>query len=543
MTSTITVEVPARPSEAVPRAPRTRSLGGVEPRTRRRRSRWPWGLGAALFMLYTIVGAWLIDAQGFTIGDANARTTSALIMVLSRDPHLAAMGFYWPPAPMFIRVPFVLAFEPLGWAIYAGPVSTALCVALTVPVLARIGKELALSTRTTVTFILLYALNPVTVYTAANAMSEAMFGLVLAIGLLGFIRLTKAPTSGNLALIGLTLGLGIATRIEFVPLTVAFVVAALLLIPKELRLRGAAVVLAPPVFVFLIWSWASSLIVGDALYWYHEGKASGASVTYRPWLPDPLTSAGIVGYVVTMILVVAPTLPICFAVLLRRRRGMRALLGLAAVVFVQPVFVAVQLQMGVSTGEPRYFSLLPLPACVMCMWAIARTRRGPELVRRTLMPALVAVSVVGAIFATYVHARPNVTQITSDGAFYAALVGRPEPPYPRNVDVLRPMMADLDPMLAKGAVVAADSRGGTMILFTRHPKQFLVPEDRKWEQTMADPTGRFDYAIIQRTLPSGPTVVLEAAMNAVEGGRFELVDKYGGYELYHFVSNTAGGGR
>ncbi len=503
------------------------------------RVRWPWVCAAVCFVQYLLVGVWLIDGQGYTIGDANARTTSALVMVLGRDPHLGAMGFYWQPLPMLIRIPFVLVLEPMGATIFAGPISTALCVALVIPVLARIGRLLGLRTPVIATFVGLYALNPVTVFTAANAMSEAAFALVLALVLLGVVRLTQAPSARNLAFVGIMLGVGVATRIEFIPLSFAVLFACLLLVPRPLWKRATAVVLVPPVFVFAMWSWASSLIAGDALYWYHAGKEVGASVTYRPWLPDPLTTLSIVGYVLTMAMVVAPALLVAVAVTIRPRRGMRALVGLTAIAAAQPAFVALQLKLGVSTGEPRYFSLLPVFGCVLSLWAVSRLDGARRWPRRAVVAALTTAMIVGAVGATIVHARPNVTQITRDGAFYAALLGRPAPEHTDLVEMLRPLADRLDPLLARGATVAMDSKAGTLMLLTRHPERFVLPEDRDWEQIMADPQDRFDYAVVQQVFTSGASEVLDQAMKSVQGGTFQLVDTYGEYELYHF--EPAGG--
>ena len=502
------------------------------------RPRWPWYAAASCFTLYLVVGIWLINVKGFTINDANARTVSAEIMVLSRDPHLGAMGFYWPPLPMLIRIPFVLLLHPFDQAILAGPASTALCAALVVPVLARIARLLGLSTGLSALLVGLYALNPITIFSGANAMSEAMFALVTACLLLGVLRVVHTRSVRDLAFVGIVLGVGVATRIEFIPITAVVVVGCVAVAEPALRRRTVAVVLAPPAFVFFLWSWASSLIAGDALFWYHAGKVAGSSVGFRPWLPPDLNPVTIVGYVGYMTLLLAPALAVAAGIGFSSAGRRLSTAVLALIAATVPAFVALQLQLGVSTGEPRYFVLMPLFQCVMCMWALRSVRHRSIRVRRLVAASLALLTAVGAVVATYAHADPVRTAITKDGAFYAEIVGHSPPEHSDFPATLGPIAAALDPHLARGKRVAMDSRGGTTILFSRYPGQFIVPEDRDFEQIMSDPTGRFDYAIIAGLFPSGATPLIKAAMAAVEGGHFEIIEKTTDAELWAFVPDA-----
>ena len=109
-----------------------------------RGERWPWLLGAGLFVVYLWLGWWLLYTQKYQLMDSTSRTIGAHVLVNGRDPHLGAMGFYWPPLPMFARVPFVMFFRLFDVAVFGGPASTAAVTAFTVPVLNRIGTHLRL---------------------------------------------------------------------------------------------------------------------------------------------------------------------------------------------------------------------------------------------------------------------------------------------------------------------------------------------------------------------------------------------------------------
>ena len=497
--------------------------------------RWPWVMSAALFVQYSLVGAWLLSDRQYAIGDSIARTLNAQVMVLSRDPHLGAMGFYWMPLPMLIRIPFVLLLAPFQSQVYAGPLSTALLAALVIPVLARIAAELGLGTATTAALVVVYAFNPVTLFSAANAMSEAAFALFLALTFLGLIRYGNDGNVRSLSLLGVALAGGMLSRIEFIPITLAAVASCMLLTARDRWRRIAAMIALPPLAVFVAWSFASQLITRDALYWYHEAKKSGATPAIHPWMPAALTPVSVAGYVGFLALVVAPVIPVALGIALVRWREWRRTLGLAMVLGTIPAFVALQLLLRSSWGNPRYFAVLPLGACVLAMWALALARRWAVHAQMGLAFLLTVMGVAGAGAATYAYSDPIRTSIESESVFFSAITGRPQPDYPRRFDQLRPLIGFLDPQLAKGKVAVIDTRGGFPLLMSAHPQQFIVPEDRDFEQIMADPTDRFDYVVLPSVgLASRYQAVIQGAMSAVEGGHFVLVKDYGAATLWQF---------
>jgi Dolichyl-phosphate-mannose-protein mannosyltransferase len=508
--------------------------------SRRRRPVWPWSLAVALFLQYSLVGIWLLSDRQYAIGDSIARTLNAQVMVLSRDPHLGAMGFYWMPLPMLIRIPFVLLLAPFESQVYAGPLSTALLAALVIPVLARIAAELRLGTATTALLIVVYALNPVTVFSAANGMSEAAFALFLALTFLGLVRYGNDRDVRSLSLVGAALAGGMMSRLEFIPITIAAVLACALLAPKARWKRIAAMVALPPLAVFSAWTFASYLITKDALYWYHEAKISGATPDVHPWMPASLTPLTIAGYVGFMALLVAPSIPIALGIAVVRWHEWRQTLGLVVVLVTTPAFVALQLLMRASWGNPRYFAVLPLGACVLAMWAMKLAGTWEIRTRVKVVFLLAAVGVVGAVISTYAYSDPKRTSIESEFVFFSAITGRPAPDYPRRFDQLRPLINFLDPELAKGKVAVIDTRGGIPLLMSAYPRQFIVPEDRDFEEIMSDPTDRFDYVVLPNVgLTSRYQAVIQNAMNAVEGGRFVLVKDYGSAALWQFQPDAS----
>jgi hypothetical protein len=515
----------------------TAVLGPLAP-MRRRRERWPVVLAAVAFVQYVLIGIWLISAKSFAIFDATSRTISAQVMVISRDPHLGAMGFYWFPLPMFIRVPFVLVLAPFGWSRYAGPIASAMCAALVIVVLAAIGRELKLSTAVTATFVGIYAFNPVTVFSAANGMSESTYALFIALTLLGLIRFMRTKAPRDIALIGLALAGGMASRVEFIPIVVAVTLACTIQVPRE-RMRITAVLVAlPAAFTFALWTLASSLIQNDALFWYRVGRIEAATPEPHPWMPAELTATSILGYMGEMIVIVAPALFLIAVVGVLTRVRWRATIGLFMAMGSIPAFLTLQLFTGTTYGTPRYFAMLPLLVCIGAMWVVSTWSDRPAGRRVALTGAFAVLAVIGAVVATYTYTDPVRTQVERESVFFASIVGRPLPEWQRYFDDLGELIDDLDPALADGAFVAMDTRGGAAVLLSRHPRQFIVPEDRDFQEIMSDPAGRFDYVIkatVGLSSPFGATI--DAAMataSTASGGSFQMVGDYGAAQLFRF---------
>jgi Dolichyl-phosphate-mannose-protein mannosyltransferase len=502
------------------------------------RPRWPWWAAFAAFIQYTVIGFWLFNVQHYFLLDNASRSITARILIGSRDPHLGAMGFYWPPLPMLIRVPLVLVLAPLHQGPMTGAVSTAILSALVLPVLAAIARELQLTTGQGALLVGLYALNPVVVYYAANGLSEASFSLCLAISFLGYIRFCKSKNVKDMRLISIGLALGMMCRVEFIPITIGFVVACALQLPRDRWRRAALLIALPPLYVFALWTWASSILAGDALYWYHAGKASGSTPDVHPWLPQQLTPVHIIGFVLTTSLVYAPVLLVL--VLLIGAGGVNRLrwLGMVLVAFALPAFIALELMMRASNGAQRYFSTMALVGCVLAMWVISTSgdvRRGGTTIRALAFVAMA----VGVVAVIPLNNDKDNASLMSQQAFFGPLMGQSPPPQSDQVSSLGPLIEKLDPELEKGAFVAMDSRGGLAILLTRFPRQFIVPEDREFEEIMSDPEGRFTY-VIRPTVDLGSKYgdAIDNAMHIVQNGRFEMVDKVAAAELWKYVPNA-----
>ena len=69
---------------------------------------------------YLWVGVWMRDDLHYFINDALARSTDGVFITVGRDPHLGAIGFFWPPLPQLIQGPIVPFLDPSAGPTWPG---------------------------------------------------------------------------------------------------------------------------------------------------------------------------------------------------------------------------------------------------------------------------------------------------------------------------------------------------------------------------------------------------------------------------------------
>jgi hypothetical protein len=237
------------------------------------------GLGALLFTTalsgYLGLGAYLALVLHAMNGDAYSRVTNAYYVLFSRDPHLAAIGFVWPPLPTLfelILVPLKVLWPPMVEQGFAAVIMSAVFMAAAVYQLSRALEEFAVPRLARFLLVAAFALHPIIVYYAAVGTSEAptIFFLLLAVRHLA--RWVREPAVTPLVLAGVGLAGAYLTRYETMlsAVAAATLVALVTLARTEGRARArldaavadVAIVLGPFTLVFVGWAFASWLIVG-----------------------------------------------------------------------------------------------------------------------------------------------------------------------------------------------------------------------------------------------------------------------------------------
>ncbi len=541
-----------------------RGISIVAVATERLTARWVALATVVSWSGYTAVGAWMVHGLDYMVSDAVSRTLSAELMVLSRDPHLAAVGFYWMPLPTVTRIPFVVLLEPFGQTLLAGPMTSGLFAAATIPVLLAIGREV--STRRTVAILVAaaYALNPVTVYIAANGMSESTFGFFLSLVVLTFLRWRRSVDSRDLLLFGLALAGCLACRYETVVMLPALLVGVALSVPVARRRSTVTLVAVPSVALFTGWAFVSKLITGDWLFWYSASRPTTATPPGAQWLPDDLNLATASRHVVTLVLAYAPALvPAGIAALLLRRQAATSVMLFGAASLLPAVLIW-QLADGSSWMVPRFLVHTPLLATMIVvvvhgegsarLHGVAEFASVRVPVARIFAWFAVALVPVAAVTSTVYLADPDRSHAEGEYLMIAGLLGRDDPRaiadldtsnevFIPDLDPYRRLRDDLDDRLADGGLVVMDSLQAVPVVLSEHPGRFIVPEDRDFEEILSDPVGRFDLIVV---LPGrSPTQFSEAISAeleraAADGGTWVEVADYDGVAvLYEFEATGA----
>lgn len=250
--------------------------------------RW---LAVVTFLAYLGIAAVLHFSLNYWVHDAWARSAAGYAALFSRDPHLAAIGFVWNPAPTVLQLPFMVILEPLGAAMFAGPLITVLTGTAAVALMYLTLLELARDRRVALIGAGLFAANPMIVLYAANGMSELPFLTLLVAAVYLFVRWADGLRPGFLILLGIVLGLSFWMRYESLPLVVAALLAVLLVARASNHAdsysEAALIVVAMPMVLSVaLWMTANLVIQGDPFFFAAQFRpqldASGLNAPTAP---------------------------------------------------------------------------------------------------------------------------------------------------------------------------------------------------------------------------------------------------------------------
>jgi len=538
------------------RAPFAAGRGHIAPaeaaassETATRRERWPWALAALSLVVYITAAWWLIYRRGYEINDAISRTSMADHVVLSRDPHLGAMGWYWMPLPQISQIPMVFATYLFHQVRFAGPLTSALWAAAVIPVLASIARSLGVPKKFAVIGCGLYAFSPIAVFSAANGMSEASSFFFLAVTMLGYTRWDRLRKESALVLMSIGLAGMMLCRYETLGLAPALALLCALQAPRIQRKRAFVIVILPTAYVFTLWLWASSIITNDAFYWYKQTRLIGAgSVGQIPAILGQHYSgvAPVVRFVLIMMLlfagVVLAMAPLC---LVRDRHRLLSFLGYLGPPLTFGFLVLAQLLAHTTSAGVRYFYPSWLLGVILAFAVIGDRHRLPRqgAVRGVRWYGIAAIGMcIPLQLSGFLNLR--IASAEFESVLFAPLLGK-TPPSPPNgawdstVVPWQQLFHYVDPQLAAGASLMLDTESSSQaVLFTRHPRQLIIPEDRDFEQILAAPYGHVDFIAI----PEGSFARISryiVAMRAVAAspgpqGGYARVASYGPLTLYKY---------
>ncbi|MBV9101585.1 MAG: glycosyltransferase family 39 protein [Candidatus Dormibacteraeota bacterium] len=290
---------------------------------------------------YLAAASYIVFHVHFMINDSLARIDNAFNVLFTRDPHLAAIGFIWPPLPSFLELP-IIAFKPLWPALvtqgFAGSIEAAAFSAGTVTLFNSGLRWSGVARPLRWSLCLILAVNPMTVLYAVQGMSEAMLVFFFAASLLVFVRWCESRRPVLLALLGVIAGLGCLTRMEMFAMSAALGVAIIVrswrakISWREIETNTLLFGL-PAFFVVMLWLGTMTIIMRSPLYFLNavgsnaeQLAASAAGGTSYTWV----SAAGFIGrHALLLFPAVVPVAAIVIVRLARSQRRLNTLLLLA----------------------------------------------------------------------------------------------------------------------------------------------------------------------------------------------------------------------
>lgn len=470
-----------------------------------------WALYVAGWVFLLGSGIWLARVWHYVDGDALSRTANATYAWYSRFPHLAAIGFVWPPLPTVSELPFVL-FKPMYQDGLAGYFMSAFYSAGTLVVLNLLFAWFGMPRLFRFACLALYQLNPVVLLYSITGMSESPFVLFVVLTIYGFLRWYESMHAAWMALGAFSSALAFYCRWEgailmiFHAVTVALVAFARTGNPDTMEgvLLSAG---SPGVLFGATWMLFNWMFVGDPLYFMHSQYQQGfGTQVLGVFIPEAFHHWGASLRFTLLRLwrlapALLPALLACVYMLWRKRDAWGVLT--VAICLSLPCFNVAVAYMGNQPPWIRYwmyavpisFALLPL------VWLALR-----EITTARIAVALTLFAYCvtwGSTLLTLIN--PDVAP-TERVLVTSLRAGRPLP------DWHEPFKSTVEYLQSHPGTVLMDSfLAFPLYLTVAQPDRFVITSDLDFKDTVKNPVGKVRYLIIPKPQELGLSDALNVA--------------------------------
>jgi hypothetical protein len=475
--------------------------------------------------IYLVLGCLLVFRYHSWFGDAQARLANAYYVLYSRDPHLAAIGFVWNPGMSLAELP-VLLFKPIWPALSTETLGAVIVSALAMAgagyQMFRFFEELRIARGLRWLLLVLFVANPMILYFGANGMSEALFTFTLVAAARYFAQWLRDSRPRPLVICAFYLGFAYVVRNEAI--AAAAFGSLVVLVTTYRRFTGdrmgkrmaaladLVLFIMPFTLAFLGWALTSWIIVGHPFEQFSSayGTASqikllggpGGSTVSRFW------------WVLRALLWQVPALPVLVLLAVRSSWRQRdgGTLGVLSILGAVVAFEVVAFTLGQITWALRYL-IYAIPFTVMLAACYARPEafwipsRQPDRGRWTLVtaghthllrnftaPVIALALAASCIFATehtmlYTpYDRPDQQNLVY--VLWPHTAKAKASPLRGNWRAVGAEAARLDALhLGRGAIMVDNFNPciPNLILQSRHPKEFALPNDEDFIQKMGSP--------------------------------------------------------
>ncbi len=483
---------------------------GTERRGAPRASAEGWIVAIFFAIVYGLVGYFMLTDGRIVNFDSLHRLNEAYMTWWNSPPKLAALTLNSSPLGAIAYMPLAI-IKPLATSLTAIPVLTALAAGFLMAMVNSILRRCEVPGVFRILMLLLFGLNPMFVYYAANG-EVTVLGMVLAaIALLAVISWQLTNETRHLVAAGLAISLAIMVDYGYALWAVGLMFAIMTIgsghKDGEDRSRSSLILfLAPIVYGLLVWILLNAVILSSPFGWITaqtgliEVNTTGAlqAITSSPM--DAL------GDLFSVVLGVAPLgfaaviLLVLSGILVRDGLswGLFVLILFALAVPMSRVLIADQADlMTLSVGLP--LALLALASCAWVYAAEPSWRIGVGII---MIIGLVAAIPLGwdamknyeyqdqaQAFTRWVEDQDSQEGTTSKGEYQVGI--DPEISMAEYINNELPQVDDsilVDENFSYGPMLTG---GRPYIFFDRADKG-----EGDWEQARDDPFGRVDYMLI-----------------------------------------------
>lgn len=479
---------------------------------------------------YLVVGVLLDFHYESFNGDATSRLANGFYVLYSRDPHLAAIGFVWNPGTSIadlVPLLFYHLWTPLASHAFAASLVSAFCMAGMVYQARCTLAEWGVARAARLVLVAILALNAMIVYYGGVGMSEGLYLFTLVATCRYLLRWMRDDDLASLVYSAIALGLCYIARNEAVG--PAFAAGAVVLavsfgrrsasnslrssVARSARIWGAVTDLVifeiPFFFSFVGWAVVSYVITGQPFQQFTSvyGTSSQLKVTGQQGPPELLHAR--ILHDVHDILYLAPAIVviIILSILVAIRRRDVGVLAPLSVVGGGLAFDALAFITNSIAQWFRYFiAAVPLevllvggifataPAVIL---SVRSNRREPSRAHRRIAGALAVVIslalLVPSAFTTIMGmSNPKVgyEETQNLGFIFSKHLSKADEQAPSMYFSEVKTTTYLEQMhLGNGQVIVDNFTGcvPAMILMSRNPQLFVIPNDRDYQRILADP--------------------------------------------------------
>lgn len=497
----------------------------------------------------TLVVALLVSVYTYYVldtwnQDSLSRTIDAQAVLYSRDPHLGAIGFVWPPLPTLARIVLMPITHPLGFGEFTGQITSVIFTAGVVVVLHRILRNLGLPPRTRALWIGLAVLNPVVLLHFTNGTAESAFTLLLLLVVHYTLRLSTSPVP---AISGMGVAIAVALGVRYEALAIAGMATVGVVIFGVAQRRAASVrtsavriegmlagLLFPVVFVGSMWLFFNWSIQGDPLFFYTSPfSIRGAADVARNAPGHVLEYAvhsvsGTLMYVTERTFQVAAvfipaTVALAWHALRRRDTIATTLLLVALSVHAMQAYQAFT---GSIAPWLRYWVYLPLLTPIVLAYLLGPAGWGARLrdrYRTLILTVLLPVLLLTSNAVTFVSMQSPAVGY-DEQIFSLELAGnrteaahvRERIPNKEGADEIAAYLNSIE-----GTVLVDKQRAAMFVLEINDPARFVIDADRDFASVIRNPTSTVDWVLLPDPSDDSAVITSHDSIYTVYPGLYE----------------------